>query len=107
MERTHHIAVLAGLTVLGLGILSPATAETTTVTRGPNGATHLVKVDQIPNDAQVRPNNPAQGFPDIVVRGAHGAAHIARPNTVRPATAQSSDPVQVVQRGPNGAAHLR
>ena len=107
MERNNQVAVLAGLTVLSLGFISPATAETVTVTRGPHGAARQVKVDRIPHDAQVRPNTPAKGFPNIVTRGSHGAAQIAQPREIRQNAAQSSKTLQVIQRGPNGAFHIR
>lgn len=107
MQRNHQIAVLAGLTVLGLGMISPATAETITVTRGPHGAARQVKVNRIPHDAQVRPNRPTPDFPNLVTRGSHGAARIAKPDADRQTTLQSSGTLQVIKRGPNGAAHLR
>jgi len=106
MKRNPQVAVLAGLAVLGMGIISPVTAETITVTRGPNGAAHQVKSDRIPEDAQVRSNRPAPGFPDIVTKGPHGAAQIAQSELDRETTAQSAGPLQVVQRGPNGAGHI-
>lgn len=107
MTRNNQVAILASLTVLSLGFISPASAETVTVTRGPHGAARQVKVDRIPLDAQVRPSSPAKGFPNIVTRGSHGAAQIAQPRDTRQNTAQSSKTLQVIQRGPNGAPHIR
>ncbi|WP_299490188.1 hypothetical protein [Acaryochloris sp. IP29b_bin.137] len=107
MTRNNQVAILASLTVLSLGMISPATAETVTVTRGPNGAAHQVKVDRIPDDAQVRSSTPAKGFPAIVTRGSHGAAQLAQPREIRQSTARSTGTLQVIQRGPNGAAHIR
>ncbi|QUY42589.1 hypothetical protein [Acaryochloris marina] len=107
MTRNNQVAILAGLTVLGLGFISPATAETITVTRGPHGAARQVKVDRIPQDAQVRPSSSAKGFPSIITRGSHGAAQIARPREIRQNNAQSPKNLQVVKRGPNGAPHIR
>lgn len=107
MTRNNQVAILAGLTVLGLGMISPAAAENITVTRGPHGASRQVKIDRIPHDAQVRPNTSAKGFPNIVTRGSHGAAQIAQPREIRQNAAQSSKTLQVIQRGPNGASHIR
>lgn len=108
MTRIHQVAfsVVTSFTVLSLGVASSALAETITVTRGPNGAAHQVKVDQVPQDAQVQPNTPATSVPKVVTKGSHGAAHIARPTSVRQAPSQSSRTLQVIKRGPNGAAHI-
>ncbi|ABW33463.1 hypothetical protein [Acaryochloris marina] len=108
MKRIHQTAfsVLTSFTVLSIGLASSALAETITVTRGPNGAAHQVKVDRIPQDAQVRSETPTTGFPNIVTRGSHGAAHIAKTDSDRDTTAQSSVRRQVITRGPNGAAYI-
>ncbi len=108
MKRTTRIAfsVLTSFAIHSLGFTFPAIAETITVTRGPNGAAHQVKANRIPQDAQVRRETPATGFPNLVTKGPHGAAHIAKTDSDRNTTAQSSGTLQVVTRGPNGAAHI-
>ena len=108
MKRTTRIAlsILTSLTVHGGGFISSALAETVTVTRGPNGAAHAVKVDQVPLDAQIQRNSPATSVPRVVTQGPNGAAHIARTESVSKTTAQSSGTLKVISRGPNGAAHI-
>lgn len=107
MTRIHQVAfsVVTSFTVLSVGVASSALAETITVTRGPNGASHQVKVDRVPQDAQVQPETPFTSAPEVVTKGSHGAAHIAKSNATL-TTAQSADALQVVKRGPNGAAHI-
>ena len=107
MTRIHQVAfsVVTSFTVLSIGIASSALAETITVTRGPNGASHQVKVDRIPQDAQVQPNTPATSVPTVTKKGPNGGAQLAK-SEVRPVATQSSGNLQVIQRGPNGAAHI-
>ncbi|QUY42535.1 hypothetical protein [Acaryochloris marina] len=107
MTRIHQVAfsVVTSFTVLSVGVASSALAETITVTRGPNGASHPVKVDRIPQDAQVQPNTPATSVPEVSKKGPNGAPQISKIET-SPVAAQSSGNLQVVQRGPNGAAHI-
>lgn len=107
MTRIHQVAfsIVTGFTVLSVGVTSSALAETITVTRGPNGASHQVKVDHIPQDAQVQPNTPATSVPTVTKKGPNGAAQLTQSET-RPVATQSSGNLKVVQRGPNGAAHI-
>ncbi len=108
MKRTHQLAfsVLTSFTALSIGFTSSALAESITVTRGPNGAAHQVKADQIPLDAQVQRNTPATSVPRVVTKGPNGGAQLARTESVRKTTAQSSSNLQVINRGPNGAAYI-
>ena len=106
MKRNHQAAVLAGLTVLGIGIISPATAETITVTRGPNFAAHQVKADKVPSDAQALEKAPGTSVPKVVTHGPNGAAQIAQSTSASKTTAQLSGHPKVISRGPNGAAHI-
>lgn len=108
MKRTTRIAfsVLTSIAIHNIGFTSSALAETITVTRGPNGATHQVKADRIPQDAQVHSNKPATAVPRIITKGPNGAGHIAKSESNLDTTAQSSGTFQVVQRGPNGAGHI-
>ncbi|WP_299407065.1 hypothetical protein [Acaryochloris sp. IP29b_bin.148] len=108
MKRTSRLAlsVLTSLAIHNFGFTIPAAAETVTVTRGPNGAAHQVKADRIPQDAQVRVETPATGFPNLVTKGPQGAAHISSTDSDLDTTAQSIDTLEVVTRGPNGAAHI-
>lgn len=80
MINTKISQRLTLLTLASLSILGTATAalaEYTVVTRGPNGAAHVVKSDQIPLDAKVNTPTAPHTFPRVVVRGPGGAAHIA------------------------------
>ncbi|KAI9134736.1 hypothetical protein [Acaryochloris sp. CCMEE 5410] len=107
MTRIHQVAfsVVTSFTVLSIGIASSALAETITVTRGPNGASHQVKVDRIPQDAQVQPDTPATSVPAVTTKGPNGAPQIVQ-SEARSVAAQPSGNLQVVKRGPNGAAHI-
>ena len=107
MTRIHQVAfsVVTSFTVLSIGLASSALAETLTVTRGPNGASHSVKVDRIPQDAQVQPNTTATSVPTVIKKGPNGAPQIAKSETT-PVASPSSGNLQVIQRGPNGAAHI-
>ncbi len=112
MKRTNQLAfsVLTSFTVLSIGFTSSALAETTTVTRGPNGAAHQVKADSIPLDAQVRRDTSGISVPKVITRGPNFAAHrvevdnIPLDAQVRQETSDISVP-KVSTRGPNFAAH--
>lgn len=108
MTRIHQVAfsVVTSFTILSVGVTSSALAETITVTRGPNGAAHQVKVDRVPQDAQIRSETPATSVPVVIQKGSNGAAHIVQPHTASQAAPQSAGSLQVIQRGPNGAAHI-
>ncbi|NJK41179.1 MAG: hypothetical protein HC934_07170 [Acaryochloridaceae cyanobacterium SU_2_1] len=110
MKRPYRLAytVLASLTLLTAGV-SQAQAGTITVTRGPNGAAHLVNMDNIPVDAKVQPSATLSPARRVVTRGPNGASHIASDSS--PANLASSptatlNPVRLKTRGPNGAAQL-
>jgi len=93
---------LAAIAVLNLSVA--AIAEPIVVTRGPNGAAHVVKSDAVPHDAQKAPMTEARQFPQTVQKGPGGAVHIV---TKAKSSAQASTtPIKqarLIQRGPNGA----
>ncbi len=70
------VAALTALT-LGLTVSTNAQARPIRVTRGPNGAVHLV--NKIPLGATPLSNTATQEFPTLVTRGPNGAAHLAHP----------------------------
>ncbi len=75
----------------------------TYVTRGPNGAPHIV--NQTPRVFGLsRRSNP----PDLVTRGPNGAAHIVERGAVGgPLTTNPDNRFPALRtRGPNGAAHI-
>lgn len=108
MKRTNQFAfsVLTSFTVLSIGFTSSALAETITVTRGPNGAAHQVKADNVPLDAQVQPDTEATAVPNVATKGPNGGAQLSQTESVSETTAQSSGNLKVIKRGPNGAAHI-
>lgn len=106
MKHNHQVAILASLAVFGIGIISPAAAETITVTRGPNGAAHQVKGGTMLLDAQVRQNTSGVSMPKVVTRGPNGAAQITQTTSSSKTTTQSSGHPKVISRGPNGAAYI-
>ena len=95
---------LAAVALLNLSIATSAIAEPIVVTRGPNGAAHVVKSNAVPHDAQKAPMTEARQFPQTVQKGPGGAVHIV---TKAKSSAQaSSTPIKqarLIQRGPNGA----
>lgn len=118
MKRTTTLAqlTLATLATLGLGLSgTPAKAQTnvnpvrwgpkgvTYVTRGPNGAAHIV--NQTP---QVSGLGQGSGSPDLVTRGPNGAAHIVERGAVGGPTTTNPENLfpGLRTRGPNGAAHI-
>ncbi|MGF1604398.1 MAG: hypothetical protein ACFCU8_20765 [Thermosynechococcaceae cyanobacterium] len=109
MKSNKAFVAIASLTALALGIcLSPAAkAEPVQVQRGPNGAASVVDATKIPLDAQViNPSNiQPNPYPELSVRGPHGAAHLM--GTSRPKTSASvPNAPRIINRGPNGAAFV-
>ncbi len=108
MQLTQVItrSSLAAIALLNLSLATSAFAEPIVVTRGPNGAAHVVKADNVPVDAKQAPSSEAREFPQLVKREPGGAVQIvneSKPETN--ATRQASRP-QLIQRGPNGAFAL-
>ena len=65
---------------------SPSTrtiAKPIVVTRGPNGAAHVVKSDKIPLDAKVPPMSQSRQFPKVQQKGPGGATHLVTPKKYR------------------------
>lgn len=73
---TH--ALLAGFALLNIATVSKANAEPITVNRGPNGAAFIVDSDHVPLDAKIQPQTPSHSFPEVMIRGPHGAAHLSQ-----------------------------
>ena len=69
---------LAAVALLNLSLATSAIAEPIVVTRGPNGAAHVVKSDNIPVDAMQAPVSEAREFPQLVQKGPGGAVQIAK-----------------------------
>ena len=94
---------LAAIALLNLSLATSVVAEPIVVTRGPNGAAHIVKTDNIPADAQRAPKSAVREFPQLVKKGPGGAVQIV--NESKPATkaAQQASRPRLIQRGPNGA----
>ncbi|NJN23333.1 MAG: hypothetical protein HC810_01580, partial [Acaryochloridaceae cyanobacterium RL_2_7] len=92
---------VAALALLNVSLASSAIATPITVTRGPNGAAHVVKSNNIPVDAKMAPTSEARQFPTLVQKGPGGAAHIVKTtDTMMDKNAQASVP-NLIQRGPN------
>ena len=95
---------LAAVALLNLSLA--AVAEPVVVTRGPNGAAHVVKADTIPVDAEPAPKGETREFPQLVQKGPGGAVQIVQSDKpVSRSNRQASTP-QLIQRGPNGAFTL-
>ena len=80
---------LAAIALLHLAVVESAIAEPVVVTRGPNGAAHVVQADNIPVDATILPNHQIGASAAKEKSHVGGVAH------------QEQD--TLVQRGPNGA----
>ena len=93
---------VAAVALLNLSIATSAFAETITVTRGPNGAAHVVKADKVPLDAQVAPMTEARSFPELTLKGPGGAAHITTQEKPSEFKAEAARP-KLVRQGTHGA----
>ena len=91
MQLTQVItrSSLAAIALLNLSLATSAFAEPIVVTRGPNGAAHVVKTDNVPVDANVLPNNKIGAIAQAKQTGIGGA--------------ELSVTSRLIQRGPNGA----
>ena len=88
-----------------LNLSTSAFAETIIVTRGPNGAAHIVKSDNIPLDAQVTTMTEANAFPEVVTKGPGGAAHIITQEKATEIKTETSRR-KLVRHGTHGAFML-
>ena len=94
---------IAAVTLLNLSLATSAFAEPIVVTRGPNGAAHVVKADNVPVDAKVAPMTEANEFPQVTQKGPGGATHLV--NESKPETqneTQAKTP-RLIRRGTHGA----
>ena len=94
---------IATIALLNLSIATSAIAETVVVTRGPNGAAHVVKAENIPVDAKVQPTSESRKFPQVTQKGPGGATHIVSEKKVKaPIKAEQKSP-RLVRHGTHGA----
>ena len=77
---------LVVLALLNLSLATRAIAEPIVVTRGPNGAGHVVKADKVPVDAKIVPNHKTS----VISVKANGEV-------------EQKASTRLIQRGPNGA----
>ena len=109
MTRSQLISrsSLVAIALLNLSLASGVNAEPIRVTRGPNGATHVVNMGHIPVDAKLQPTTEAHEFPHLVQRGPKGAHHIAAKTgeSMSPMSASQAE-YRLITRGPNGAGVL-
>jgi hypothetical protein len=105
MTRTKLIAhaLLAGFAILNLGTMLKANAAPITVTRGSHGAAFIVDSDNIPVDAKSLPTSPNHTFPELTIRGSHGAS-IANTAAVMKSDMQAFGVPTLVNRGSHGAS---
>ena len=105
MQLTQVItrSSLTAIALLNLSFATSAFAEPTVVTRGPNGAAHVVKTDNIPVDAKQAPSSKVREFPQLVKRGPGGAVQIVNESKPETKTTRQASRPQLIQRGPNGA----
>jgi hypothetical protein len=110
MNSNKALAAIAGLAALtlGLALSSAAQANPVQVERGPNGAASVVNGNKIPlgvrviNPANIRPH----AFPQLRIRGSHGAAHIVGTSSRPQPSASIPKTSEIITRGPNGAAFV-
>ncbi len=83
MKRTQIFSrsALAAIALFNISLATSAVAKPIVVTRGPNGAGHVVQSDKIPVDAKLNPKSEVRQFPKLVQKGPGGAAHFAKTNT--------------------------
>ncbi len=108
MQFTQVIArsSLVVVALLNLSLATSAIAEPVVVTRGPNGAAHVVKTGNIPLDAKQFPDSEAREFPQLVKRGPGGAVQIVNESKPETKASQQASQPRLIQRGPNGAFAL-
>ena len=95
---------LAAIALLNLSLA--AVAEPIIVTRGPNGAAHVVQADTVPVDAEQAPEGETREFPQLVQKGPGGAVQIVKSGKSVPRSHRQASTPQLIQRGPNGAFTL-
>ena len=93
---------LAAVALLNLSIATSAIAEPIVVTRGPNGAAHVVKSDNIPIDAKTHPMTEAHEFPKVTQKGPGGASHIVSQKKATPTTKAETTSPRLVRHGSHG-----
>ena len=107
MKRFQSVALVA-ITAITLG--STATSSLAekyeVVTRGPNGAGHVVKKGQVPIAAHAQPQSEARSFPNLITRGPGGASHITNNAAPKSQGGFVAFP-NIVNRGPNGGGQLK
>ncbi|MCM1982373.1 hypothetical protein [Lyngbya confervoides] len=108
MKRSQLITRSALTTLALLNVSLAAVAEPVLVTRGPNGAAHLVNAKHLPREAQIQPNSDPHPFPNLIQKGPGGAFHLGteRANLSPPPLTSGSRPQRLITRGPNGAGFL-
>jgi hypothetical protein len=78
MQRSKILvhSLLAGFALLSLSQAPKAGAETVWVQRGSHGAIQVVDRDRLPSGATPLNIGGSQGFPNLVLRGPHGAVSL-------------------------------
>ena len=99
ISRSTVAAIMTCSVALGASV----NAEPIRVTRGPNGATHVVNSDNIPVDAKLQPKTAPHDFPTLVERGPSGAFHIVNESKAVTKSAKTKTNQRLITRGPNGA----
>lgn len=104
MKRTTRTALslLTSLTLHSIGFTTPSLAESVTVTRGPNFAAYPAQA----NASLLESQEQQASVPQVEIKGSQGVAPITQTEAVRETTAQSARHLNIITRGPNGAAHL-
>ena len=94
---------LAAVALLNLSLATSAIAEPIVVTRGPNGAAHVVKSNNVPVDAKQATVSEAREFPQLVQKGPGGAVQIVKDAQPSQRSTRQAKTPTLIQRGPNGA----
>lgn len=99
-------STLAAMMTLTVSLGASVNAEPIRVTRGPNGATHIVNSERLPLDAKLQPQSEARDFPALAQRGPGGAAHILNDSETSNQSTTAQRAQRLITRGPNGAGFL-